>query len=144
MKYAKCKCGQSEFWGSGMEPNRCQPCLTCGTTKWFNPSHPLPESHEWITKYDENTGEPYKICSLCMTRMGDDFILERTHGGEPSACPYLMRFSIYDEDVEAWTDDIEKALRFGKPLKDPRGDAEKVAALVDEGCTVEVILHKPR
>ena len=66
MQYYRCKCGKHEYWGSGMVPAKCEGCEECNTTLEQNPeNHRTPEAHDWVTKYDENTGEPYRRCRIC-------------------------------------------------------------------------------
>lgn len=66
MIYFKCKCGKMEFFGSGMMPNDCDGCTECGTTLATSPEgHKEIAPHEWIIKYDENTGKPYRRCKKC-------------------------------------------------------------------------------
>lgn len=65
MKYYRCKCGKSESYGS-MSPSACHGCEHCGTTLALSPDmHRTPEPHVWIKKYNEDTGNPYEICSRC-------------------------------------------------------------------------------
>lgn len=68
MQHYRCKCGESTMFGS-MPPNECQVCLKCNSSYAQHPdNHTEPTPHEWITKYNENTGKPYEICNLCWTR----------------------------------------------------------------------------
>lgn len=49
-----------------MSPLPCQGCDKCNTTYAQHPDyHSEPNPHEWITKYNQNTGEPYEVCSMC-------------------------------------------------------------------------------
>jgi len=44
----------------------CQGCDKCNTTYAGHPDHHKElQPHEWGTKFDQNTGKPYKICELC-------------------------------------------------------------------------------
>lgn len=52
-----------------MGPAICQGCDECNTTLVQHPDdHEIPEEHNWIKKYNEDTGIPYEICSRCMTK----------------------------------------------------------------------------
>lgn len=69
MKYARCKCGESEFWGSGMSPEPCCPCKKCGTIPGYGPdSHPEVRPHEWVeTKVETDEGpKTLSRCSWCL------------------------------------------------------------------------------
>lgn len=69
MQYSRCKCGNTEHWGSGMDPFPCSRCPECGSTASFAPAaHKEPAPHVFVTKYDVNTGEPYEACRTCYTR----------------------------------------------------------------------------
>lgn len=66
MNYYKCKCGKKEYWGSGMPVHDCMGCEECKTTYAQHSDHHKPlQPHQWITKYNETTGKPYKICNKC-------------------------------------------------------------------------------
>lgn len=68
MQYYRCKCGESESWGS-IGPRQCDRCEKCGTTLNQSPEgHKEPEPHEWVTQYNERTGKPYEICINCMKK----------------------------------------------------------------------------
>lgn len=73
MLYYKCKCGKCEFWGSGMSPYACQVCDECGTTmlKNLDGTYVEPKPHEYVAKYNQNTGKPYKICKWCLEKKID-------------------------------------------------------------------------
>lgn len=72
MQYYRCKCGKSESWGS-MPPKKCTSCPICNTTLARDPEgHRKPSEHNFVTKYDENTGEPYEVCSRCHIRKDDE------------------------------------------------------------------------
>lgn len=71
MQYYRCKCGKSESWGS-MPPRKCDGCPTCNTTLAPHPDyHKEPDPHEFVTRYDEQTGEPYKVCINCSKEVRD-------------------------------------------------------------------------
>jgi len=55
-------------WGSGMDPADCTVCPECGTTllKTLDGEFVPPGEHDLVTKYDQNTGKPYKLCRKCM------------------------------------------------------------------------------
>jgi hypothetical protein len=66
MQYWRCKCGKREVYESGMSPQACEVCSVCGSTFSQSPStHPEPIPHDWITKYDQDTGKPFKMCRRC-------------------------------------------------------------------------------
>jgi hypothetical protein len=45
----------------------CIVCPVCKSTLATGPeSHQEPHPHEFKTKYNENTGEPYEICWNCL------------------------------------------------------------------------------
>lgn len=68
-----CKCGEELLYTS-MGATNCQGCEKCNTS--FN-RHPIDvdgemvweniplEPHEWMEKFNQNTGKPYKICKHC-------------------------------------------------------------------------------
>lgn len=64
MRIYRCKCGSYEFFGS-IGPFRCQGCEECGTQAGRDEP---PEPHQFVTKYDQNTGKPYQLCRICMHR----------------------------------------------------------------------------
>ena len=69
MQYYRCKCGKCEAWGS-LVPARCEGCDECGTTLDVSASlHTTPIPHTYVTKYDEDSGAPYQICSRCGQHM---------------------------------------------------------------------------
>lgn len=71
MVYYRCECGKSEAWGS-MPPSSCTGCPECGTTLDTSPAgHRTPDSHEFVKKFDENTGEPYEICMNCCRKKAE-------------------------------------------------------------------------
>ena len=72
MQYYRCKCGESVAFGS-MPPQDCEGCVECNTTLEQHPDNhkPLAE-HEWIDKFDQNTGEKYQRCIKCLTRKKDE------------------------------------------------------------------------
>lgn len=52
----------------GGGPN-CHGCEKCQTTFAEHPDYHQPlEPHTWITRYNEITGKPYKICERCSER----------------------------------------------------------------------------
>lgn len=68
MQAYRCKCGEAKYWGS-FPPSPCQGCYKCNTTLAQHPDyHQAPEPHQWVTRYKQNTGEPYEICKDCMMR----------------------------------------------------------------------------
>lgn len=68
MQHYRCKCGESTAFGS-MSPMDCEGCDKCNTTYAQHPDyHETPKAHDWIIKYNENTGKPYEICGKCNKR----------------------------------------------------------------------------
>jgi hypothetical protein len=66
MVYYKCECGKSEYYESGMPPKDCEGCEDCKTTyATYKGGHKPLAPHEWETKYNENTGKPYRRCKKC-------------------------------------------------------------------------------
>jgi len=44
----------------------CQGCEKCNTTYAGHPDlHEPLQPHDWGTKYNQNTGKPYKVCKKC-------------------------------------------------------------------------------
>lgn len=68
MQHYRCKCGEATAFGS-TPPIDCQGCAKCNTTYAQSPDgHLEPKPHEWIKKYNQNTGEPYEVCERCLTK----------------------------------------------------------------------------
>jgi len=68
MRFYRCRCGKAEAFGS-MSPARCIGCGKCGTTLELAPSlHRAPDPHEWVKRFDEETGKPCEICDWCSRR----------------------------------------------------------------------------
>lgn len=68
MMFYRCKCGKKQVWSS-IEISECDGCYRCKTTLVSRSElhkHIIP--HDFITKYDENTGIAYKICQRCNKR----------------------------------------------------------------------------
>jgi hypothetical protein len=62
----------------------CIRCSTCGSDLAQAPdlhTEPVPQ-HDYVTKFDQNTGEPYQVCRRCFQRQDEE---EETSGGAPSA-----------------------------------------------------------
>ena len=71
MQYYRCRCGHSQAWGS-MGPASCARCPKCGSDLALGPSgHSEPKPHEYVTKYDPNTGAPYEVCTLCFRKRAE-------------------------------------------------------------------------
>ena len=67
MRTLRCKCGEAWAWTTDSFPD-CQGCEKCQTTYAGQPDNHRPlQPHSWIIKYNENTGNPYKICEKCHT-----------------------------------------------------------------------------
>ena len=65
MQHYRCKCGESYSFGS-MSPMDCQGCDICNTTYAQHPDHHKERKpHTMVTKYNQDTGKPYQICSMC-------------------------------------------------------------------------------
>ena len=63
MRHYSCKCGEAEFFGSDT-PSPCQGCEKCKTNFYGQPLKP----HKFDrVLYNQNTGKPYHICSVCYT-----------------------------------------------------------------------------
>ena len=60
MRYYTCKCGEYEFYGSGMNPEPCFSCKKCGTNCFKNPAEP----HVFYQSKIE-TDDGYKQLSRC-------------------------------------------------------------------------------
>lgn len=68
MKGFRCKCGQTVVWSS-MGVRSCETCPECGSDLAMGAGlHRDPVPHEWVTRYDPNTGEPYEMCKVCFKR----------------------------------------------------------------------------
>lgn len=65
MQSYRCKCGNL-LASTSMGVAACTRCGKCGSNLAQGPKlHADPEPHEWVTKYDQNTGAPYERCSKC-------------------------------------------------------------------------------
>jgi hypothetical protein len=65
MIYMQCKCGEYQFFGSGMEPAKCAKCKKCGTRPATGPnSHVDPLPHEFVARPVE-TDEGNATLSRC-------------------------------------------------------------------------------
>ena len=65
MRHLRCECGKATCMTS-MGASPCQGCEECKTTYAEHPDyHKELQPHKWETKYNTNTGKPYKICSVC-------------------------------------------------------------------------------
>lgn len=72
MRTLRCKCGELVVWTSMGQP-ACQTCPKCGSVPAGHPDHhPEPIPHDFVTKYDQNTGEPYRWCRRCAKKEADD------------------------------------------------------------------------
>jgi hypothetical protein len=64
----RCKCGEI-IASSSMGVPACWGCTKCKTNLATNPrDHHYPAKHEFVTKYDENTGKPYERCKNCYNK----------------------------------------------------------------------------
>ena len=69
MQYWKCKCGKSEFYGSGMGPSPCQECPDCHTTVSQSPEgHKRAVPHEFnVHQVETDEGmKPLSRCRWCL------------------------------------------------------------------------------
>lgn len=65
-----CKCGEMVVWSSmGVSP--CNGCKKCNTVPSAGTPFREPIPHHFITRYNETTGEPYKVCDVCWIREKD-------------------------------------------------------------------------
>ena len=68
MQYERCKCGfkQSVSVGGEFSP-ACVTCAKCKSTLSTHPDyHDDPEPHDWVKRFDRNTGEfSHYECSGC-------------------------------------------------------------------------------
>lgn len=66
MRYSQCKCGKRQHWGSGMQPNLCDPCVKCGSIPAESPStHPDPVPHDFSAVQMVETDEGKKPLTRC-------------------------------------------------------------------------------
>lgn len=71
MQYYRCKCGNATAWTSMGVPS-CSRCAKCGSDLAQSPSgHSEPEAHKFKTMYDQHTGVPYEVCTLCHCRRSE-------------------------------------------------------------------------
>lgn len=65
MRYQRCKCGKATQ-STSMGSQDCQGCSECKTTFAGHPDHHKElQPHDWGTRYNQNTGKPYKVCNKC-------------------------------------------------------------------------------
>lgn len=65
MMILRCKCGDKTCYTS-MGSQDCEGCEKCNTTFAAHPdNHNELKPHEFITKYNSDTGKPYKWCKRC-------------------------------------------------------------------------------
>ena len=89
MRTLRCKCGEGIAWTTDSFPD-CQGCEICQTTYAGHPDGHRPlQSHTWITRYNENTGKPYKMCEKCYKRDEESYKESKT-----KTCT-----KIFDDDV---------------------------------------------
>lgn len=85
MQYYRCKCGSVTAWTSmGVAP--CTSCKKCGSDLAQGPEGHAesPAPHEYVTRYDQTTGKPYEVCSVCMGKKEE---IEKPLPPEPPAPP---------------------------------------------------------
>ena len=64
----QCKCGD-RVGSSSMGFPLCTGCPKCQTRLACNHNgHVYPDPHEFVTRYNEKTGEPYKMCKNCLEK----------------------------------------------------------------------------
>jgi hypothetical protein len=62
----RCQCGKRTA-SSSMGVQDCEGCDECKTTYATNPDGHKPlEAHVWMTRYNQTTGKPFKVCNNCM------------------------------------------------------------------------------
>ena len=53
------------MWTS-MGSQDCQGCEECKTTYSGHPDHHKPlQPHQWVKRFNGNTGKPYNVCKVC-------------------------------------------------------------------------------
>lgn len=68
MQFYRCKCGETVSHTSMGVPD-CSKCDKCGSDLAQAPTlHEEPKPHEYVTRYDRNTGTPFEMCTKCMQR----------------------------------------------------------------------------
>ena len=96
MQYYRCKCGLRRMFGSDT-PRPCEGCDQCNTTLEQDPDHhTTPEPHQWVTKYNQNTGARKQVCRHCLVE-NEDFTDEETDAQEV--------WSVYRNEVGATSHD---------------------------------------
>jgi hypothetical protein len=72
MQYYRCKCGNAAAWSS-MGISACTTCSKCGSDLAQSPEGhaETPVPHEYVVKYDHNTGAPYDVCRWCWKRKSE-------------------------------------------------------------------------
>jgi len=67
MNFWRCKCGDREYFESGMPPRDCQGCEKCGTTLAMSKSgHEPMQPHVPVPRYSQTTGElRHFVCDVC-------------------------------------------------------------------------------
>lgn len=77
MQHLRCKCGKATCMTSMGVPN-CQGCEECKTTYSFHPDyHEELAPHDWIEKFNSDTGKPYKMCNRCGNRDKESYKLSQ-------------------------------------------------------------------
>ena len=94
MQYYRCKCGNAKAWTSMGVPG-CVRCSKCGSDLAQSPQghSDKPDEHDFVTKYDQNTGEPYDVCRRCMARRDELAALSQPAPKEPAAPRCRRRWS---------------------------------------------------
>lgn len=66
MNYHACKCGEAQYYDSGMPPQPCQGCDICGSSfnKTEHGEYKPREPHKFVIKY-KDSGEAYELCTRC-------------------------------------------------------------------------------
>lgn len=72
MRFYRCKCGDHTAWSS-MGVADCLTCKKCGSDLAEGPSghSDSPTPHDYVTKYNQDTGVPYERCDRCMQTRAD-------------------------------------------------------------------------
>lgn len=68
MQFYRCKCGNATSWTSMGVP-ACMACDECGSSLAQSPGgHADTKPHDYVVRYEHNTGRPYEMCRVCMRR----------------------------------------------------------------------------
>lgn len=66
MQYMRCKCGECQYWGSGMMPAKCNWCEKCETTLAGGPNgHKTERTPHFLVETPVETDDGHGILSRC-------------------------------------------------------------------------------